>query len=58
MFSRSDASQCRCLAILGVFRDVSAKLHELDLLERLFSNVLVGVVQGRIDSHVKQTCQV
>ena len=45
--------QCECNSIISVFHDTNQKLHKMDLLERLTSNVVTQIVHNHIKKHVQ-----
>ena len=54
---KNEMDVCACNAILNVFNDINKKLLELDLLERLTSQVVTNIVRNRIEKHVQETCK-
>ena len=54
---KKETEKCECNAILSTFDDVNKKLLELDLLERLTSQVVTSIVRSRIEKHVQETCK-
>ena len=49
--------QCHCPTIIAEFHDVNRRLLDMDILERLTSDVIAKIVHGRIASHVNDSCQ-
>ena len=53
----SSGDGCECNIIIAVFHEVNRALLEMDLLERLSSDVVAKIVRTKIESHVEETCQ-
>ena len=53
----NERDHCVCPEVNRVFDEVNRKLLDLDLLERLSSNVLKNIVHSRIEQHVQETCK-
>lgn len=48
---------CECNMIIAVFHEINRALIEMDLLERLSSDVVTKIVRSKIETHVDETCQ-
>jgi len=48
---------CLCSSITAIFNKVNAKLAEMDILERISSQVVTEIVDDRIHSHVQDQCK-
>lgn len=53
----STGNGCECNMIIAVFHEVNRALIEMDLLERLSSDVVTKIVRSKIETHVDETCQ-
>ena len=53
----STGDGCDCNMIIAVFHEVNRALLEMDLLERLSSDVVTKIVRSKIETHVDETCQ-
>ena len=53
----SSGDGCECNIIIAVFHEVNRALLEIDLLERLSSDVVTKIVRSKIETHVDETCQ-
>lgn len=52
-----DRDDCRCNKLLATFEITNTKLHEMMLFDRVAETSVVKLVQQRITSYVKDTCQ-
>ncbi|XP_049784564.1 anaphase-promoting complex subunit 2 isoform X1 [Schistocerca cancellata] len=48
---------CQCRAILDAFHETNRKLIEMELLERLSSEVITSLIHVRIEKHVHDSCK-
>ena len=53
----SNGDGCECNLIIAVFHEVNRALMEMDLLERISSDVVTKIVRSKIETHVDETCQ-
>ena len=53
----SSGDGCECNLIILVFHEVNRALMEMDLLERISSDVVTKIVRSKIEMHVDETCQ-
>ena len=53
----STGDGCECNSIIAVFHEVNRALIEMDLLERISSDVVTKIVRSKIEMHVDETCQ-
>lgn len=53
----NNRDDCRCQELINTFTEINSKLKKMDLLDRIAGHSLKNLVQERITSHIKDTCQ-
>ena len=51
------SEMCQCASIITEFHLAITRMSELGILEKLADQVVMEIVQEKINSHVQETCK-